>query len=63
MSRLNDSLPTLLERLIDQLQVIAPLVQKLEVNARDQYHDAMLALHATERAIATIEELKPKGGA
>jgi hypothetical protein len=63
MSRLNDSIPTLLERLVDQLQVIAPLAQRLEITARDQHHDAMILLNAAEVAIATIEELKPKGGA
>lgn len=42
------------QRLLDALQVIAPLAQRLEVTSRQQQRDAAALLEATKRAIAEV---------
>ena len=49
----NDS--TNQQRLIDALQVIAPLAQRLDVTARQQQQDAAALLEAAKRAIAEVK--------
>ena len=46
------------QRLIDALQVIAPLAQRLERSARQQQEDAAALRDAAARAIA---EVRPAG--
>ncbi len=42
------------QRLIDALQVIAPLAQRLEATSKQQQQDAAALLEATRRAIAEV---------
>jgi hypothetical protein len=48
--------PTREQRLIDALQVIAPLAHRLEVTARQQEQDAAALLEATRRAVAIAKQ-------
>lgn len=58
-----DPMPQLVERLLNALQTMAPLIQRLAVTSRQQAADAALALNACEQAVAAIQAFNPKGGA
>jgi hypothetical protein len=56
------------QRLIDALQVIGPLAERVDVTSKQQQQDAASLLDATRRAIEIVRETQPgkraeKGGA
>ena len=47
--------PVRQQQLIDALQTIAPLAQRLDVTAKQQQHDAAALLDAARRAVALVQ--------
>lgn len=50
--------PARQQRLIDALQVIGPLAQRIEVTSRQQQLDATALFEATARIVAIIREMR-----
>lgn len=48
------------QQLIDALQTIAPLAQRLDATARQQQQDAAALLDATRRALDVVREGRPE---
>ena len=53
---MNDDPTTREQRLLDALQTIAPLVERLHVTARQHQFDAEAVLEATRRAVALVKQ-------